>query len=95
MKKAILDLTGCQNIFDLHQRIKTSLDFPDHYGKNWDAFWDCINRDCEAEYVTVIGTKSVSDNLKRDIEIMIELLEDNKLFWANATHWNFDYEIVD
>ncbi len=94
MKKAILDLTGCQNMFDLHQRIKTSLDFPDHYGQNWSAFWDCISADCEAEYVTVIGTKTVPENLKPAIRKMVEILEKNKRFWEKFDN-SFDYEIAD
>ena len=51
IKKATIDLTDCKHIMDLHERIKVSLSFPDWYGKNWDAFWDMINRDCQYNYV--------------------------------------------
>jgi RNAse (barnase) inhibitor barstar len=26
----------------LHEMLAAALDFPDYYGKNWDAFWDCL-----------------------------------------------------
>ena len=26
----------------MHFIIRDALDFPDYYGCNWDAFWDCI-----------------------------------------------------
>lgn len=38
MKKAILDFTNCKYYDDLHETIKKSLNFPDYYGKNLDAF---------------------------------------------------------
>lgn len=57
------------------------MDFPEGYGKNWDAFWDMINRDCEYHYVTVKGSKTVADELKGSVERMRELLEKNKQYW--------------
>lgn len=32
-KKAALDLTGCNRLGELHQRIKEAFDFPDFYGE--------------------------------------------------------------
>ena len=33
-KTAILDLTGCKSIGEMHRRIQKALDFPEHYGAN-------------------------------------------------------------
>lgn len=38
----VLDLTGCTDREDLHQRIRKTFGFPEYYGKNWDALWDCL-----------------------------------------------------
>ena len=92
MKKAILDLTGCADLFDMHERIRVSLDFPDHYGENLDAFWDCLNRDCDVDFVTVIGSDSVAEDLKPTVKRILEMLEENKLDWADYSP--FDYEII-
>lgn len=92
-KTATLDLTDCKYLGEMHQRIKKSLNFPNYYGENWDAFWDCINRDCDVDFITVIGINTLSKELKKEAEIMISLLEDNKKYWADVEP-PFDYEIV-
>lgn len=93
MKKAILDLTGCQYISELHQRIQEALDFPDYYGKNLDAFWDCINRDCDVNFVTIVGSSNVADDLKPTLKKILEMFEENKQYWENSD-CPFDYEII-
>ena len=55
-KKIItLDLTGCKYLGEIHQRIKKAFDFPDFYGANWDAFWDLLRSECDADKVIVVG----------------------------------------
>ena len=93
MKKATVDLTNCKHLWDLHQRFQDSLGFPDYYGKNLDAFWDCISCDCDVDFVTVIGSKNIADNLKETVIKILEMLEENKQEWAD-TDCPFDYEIV-
>ena len=43
MKKVILDFSNCKNWNDMHQLVMKELDFPDYYGKNLDALWDCLS----------------------------------------------------
>ena len=38
----IIDFTGVKYYLQIHEIIKEALDFPDYYGKNRDAFRDCI-----------------------------------------------------
>lgn len=94
MKKAVVDVSGCQYVEELHQRIQTALDFPDYYGGNPDAFWDCINRDCDADFVSVVGVAHIADALQPTIQTIITLLEENKQYWADSD-CPFDYEIID
>lgn len=93
MRKAIIDLTDCKYVVDLHERIRVGMKFPDWYGKNWDAFWDMINRETDCEFVTVKGIKTISPSLENSIEIMRELLEKNKQYWKDRCP--FDYEFLD
>ena len=37
-----LSLNGCRDWGTLHQRIRKAFGFPDYYGENWDAMWDCL-----------------------------------------------------
>ena len=93
MKTATIDLTGCQYLDELHQRIKDALDFPDYYGKNLDAFWDCISCDCDVDFVTIVGSANVTDDLKPTLKKILDMLEENKKEWAD-TDCPFDYKII-
>lgn len=93
-KTATLDLTGCRYLAELHQRIKEPLDFPEYYGGNGSAFWDCISRDCDVDIVTIIGSSKVAEDLKPDAQTMIKILERNKQCWAHSD-CPFDYLVVD
>ena len=92
-KTAVLDFTNCKYLGEMHERIKKDLDFPDYYGENWDAFWDCINADCEVDFITVIGINTLPKELQEEAKIMIKLLEDNKKYWSDVNP-PFDYEII-
>ncbi len=37
-----LDFTNVEHYFEFHYIIKKELAFPDYYGCNRDAFWDCL-----------------------------------------------------
>ena len=45
MKKAVLDLSNCKYALEMHERFKNALEFPEHYGENWSAFWDSLMYD--------------------------------------------------
>ncbi|MBE6757460.1 MAG: hypothetical protein E7552_02770 [Ruminococcaceae bacterium] len=93
MKIIELDLTGCKTPFDLHERIRVAFDFPTWYGKNWDAFWDCLNTDCNVAFISVVGSNAVADELKGTVKVVLEMLEENKQDWASSD-CPFDYEVV-
>lgn len=90
---ATLDLTDCANIYELHDRIQKALQFPDHYGRNLDALWDCLNRDCGMDFVSIIGSETVAEELKPTVKVILEMFEENKQDWAD-TDFPFDYEVL-
>lgn len=77
-KIVTLDLTGCKYLGEIHQRIKRAFDFPDFYGENWDAFWDLLWSECDANRIKVYGEGTVSKELMPSIEIINEILQELK-----------------
>ena len=73
-----LDLTNCKYLGELHQRIKMAFGFPDFYGENWDAFWDLLRSDCDADKIEIIGEHTLSKEFKREIKKMYKVLQDFK-----------------
>lgn len=94
MKKAIVNLNDCKYFDEVFKRFAEALHFPEWYGKNLDAFWDLINMDCDVNFVTIIGSGHIREELKPLVKSLIELLEENKQYWENSD-CPFDYEIID
>lgn len=46
MKEIIIDCAGLENPGQLHEKLRYAFDFPEWYGNNLDALFDCL---CEAE----------------------------------------------
>ncbi len=92
-KTVVLDLTGCEYLDELHIRIKEALEFPDYYGNNLDAFWDCINCDSDVDFVTIIGCELIANDLKPTVRKILGLLEKNKRYWADKG-CPFDYKVI-
>ncbi|MGN1044246.1 MAG: barstar family protein [Acutalibacteraceae bacterium] len=70
-KKVIkLDLTGCKHSDEIHERIRKAFDFPEWYGKNWDAFWDLLWSECDDDKLNIYGEYTLPKSLKKSIESM-------------------------
>jgi len=96
-----LDLNDCKSILELHERIKETFDFPDYYGRNWDAFWDLLSEPDDYSVLEIIGLKDLSEQLQTDVEIMLTLLEENKVKWDEfmkehpSIDCRFEYQVID
>ncbi len=99
-KKVItLDLTGCKYLGELHERIRVAFDFPEWYGENWDAFWDLLWSECDADEVVIIGEKTLSEEFNSQLEDMHEMLdelvkernEDSNIY-DDITHFSYRIE---
>ena len=92
-KTALLDLRDCKTISDLHKRIKVAMNFPEHYGENLDALWDCLCMDSDIEFVIVVGIKNIPKELKSTADTIIEIFEQAKKETQNS-NLPFGYEII-
>ena len=71
-----LDLTDCKYLGELHERIRVAFDFPEWYGANWDAFWDLLWSECDADEVVIVGERTLSDEFSSNLKVMHEVLDD-------------------
>ena len=69
LNKYIIDFKEIKYYSQIHDVIKKSLDFPDYYGRNWDAFWDCLS-DMYGDpvHIEILGL----DNVERKFPIAAE-----------------------
>ena len=79
MKKKVvkLDLTGCKNALELHERIRVSFDFPEWYGANLDAFWDLLWSECDADEVLIYGVNTMPQELQEYMLKIYKILDRN------------------
>lgn len=96
-----LDLTGCKSSFDIQNKIQEAFDFPDWYGKSWDAFWDLFYPTRDNTVIEIMGTSTLPDKTKKHIDIFLKMLEENKNKMDQLKQLKpefdcrFDYHIID
>ncbi len=77
--KYTIDFTDVRYYLQMHKVIKDSLDFPDHYGENWDAFWDCLTDMVGRPiHIEIIGIDTIAKLFPGEDTIMLELFSDLK-----------------
>ena len=88
-EKYILDFSKVQYLGEVHKIIKEELDFPDYYGENWYAFWDCLTDMIGDDplHIELRGMEHLQNKFPRAAKIMLEELKDLK-HWANDEYIN-------
>ena len=87
----IIDCSEIKEKRELHEQLKTKLNFPEYYGMNWDAFWDCITE------INNLPNKLIMKNwsklklkLPKDTKIFEEIISDFKNENPNI-NFNIEY----
>ena len=81
-KYVVINVENVKDSQELHNLLKSELEFPHFYGMSWDAFWDAITGLVQLPEVTIIkGYKILKKDLPQDAEILVNTLERyNNLF---------------
>ena len=77
--KYTIDLREVQDREDMHFLFKDVLEFPDYYGCNWDALWDCLT-DMYGDpiHIEIIGLDAFEARCPGTKKTLIEILMDFK-----------------
>ncbi|MBR6709061.1 MAG: barstar family protein [Clostridia bacterium] len=78
-EKYTIDFSGVTQYAEIHTTIREALDWPDYYGGNWDAFWDCLTDMIGRPiYIEIIGLEVIENNFADAAETMLGILADFK-----------------
>ena len=70
-----IDLSSIKNAEELHCALCNSLNFPNWYGRNWDAFWDAVTGLVEMpEELEFFGWGTFSERMPRDAKMLQQCL---------------------
>ena len=91
-----LDFRHVQTYGEVHKIIKAAMDFPDYYGENWDAFWDCLTDMIgRPVHIEIIGLDNIERKFGNDfVKTMVEILKDFKHYDNNKYSHEIQIEIV-
>jgi len=80
MEEYVLDFSNITTKESLHDYIAETLDFPEYYGKNLDALYDCVT-DLSQCSITITGIDALYELGQygmRIIEVFQDAAEDNE-----------------
>ena len=94
-EKYTIDFTNVNYYLEMHGVIWHALEFPDYYGCNWDAFWDCLT-DMYGDpiHIEILGLDVIEQKFDGAAEKMISILKKFKHFNNDLFAKDIKIEIV-
>ena len=84
MKKIVIDGAAISSMMELHALLKAELSFPEWYGNNLDALYDCLTDLHEEASLTLLRPEELSRALDtaypRLLRLLSDAAEENPLF---------------
>lgn len=94
-EKYTIDFTKVTYYLEMHAVIRKALDFPDDYGCNWSAFWDCLTDMYGTPvHIEIIGLEVIERKFGNAAEKMMEILKRFKHFNNDLFSDSIKIEIV-
>ena len=90
-----IDFSKVEYYIQMHKIIQDALDWPEYYGCNWDAFWDCLT-DMYGDpiHIEIIGLEVIERKFGDSAKKMIEILKRFKHFNNDLFSDSIKIEIV-
>ena len=90
-----VDFSEIKHFIEIHEVLKRDLDFPDYYGGNLDALWDCLTDMLgDISFIEIIGLENVKKQCEEDYEEIMRLLKKTKHAYENKFSDRFFVTIV-
>lgn len=90
-----IDFTKVEHYIEMHKVIQEALDFPDYYGCNWDAFWDCLTDMVgRSVHIEIIGLNVIEQKFGDEAKIMVDILKEFKHYRNDKYAKDIKIEIV-
>ena len=95
MKKYTIDFSNVNYYLEMHAIIWKALDFPEYYGCNWSAFWDCLT-DMYGDliHIEIIGLDAIERKFDGSASMIIKILKRFKHFCNDMFSDDILIEIV-
>lgn len=78
----VIDFKDVKGIYDMFEIISTAMGFPDYFGNNWDAFWDCLTEIANLKMkIDVLNFDVLKQVSEKDSDIFTELITDFKYYY--------------
>ena len=79
MDKYIVDFSKVKYCIEIHEVLKRDLDFPDYYGGNTDALWDCLTDMLgDPSHIEISGFEDVKERYKNEWDSIIRIFKKSK-----------------
>lgn len=88
MQQQVIDTTQIEDKASLLSTVSAAMRFPDHFGHNWDALYDCISEQAEqtAQGLLLIFTdlSQFAQKQPEAFRIAVEVMNDAVTYWEGT-----------
>jgi ribonuclease inhibitor len=71
-----IDISLVRSLETFHDVIAKALEFPSYYGRNPDAFWDCLTDISEELRINIRGYRCLPGNIRREVEQYLDMFRE-------------------
>jgi len=90
MDKYIVDFSKVKYYIEIHEVLKRDLDFPDYYGGNTDALWDCLTDMLgDPSQIEIFGFENVREKYKSEWERIVQIFSMAKHAYSDKYSHSF------
>lgn len=83
------DLAGCVDKAEFLARVAEALEFPDWFGRNWDAFFDCLADlswlPADGHVLVLLNSAEMREHAPETLETAILIMRDAASVWSGRS----------